>query len=51
MLLRYHKNWFPSHVIGNEGVCVAGGGGVTGSEVSWIKDRLTLSAGYKCTCV
>ena len=30
---------------------VAGGVGVTGSAVSWIKDRFTLSAEYKCTCV
>ena len=36
---------------GGVSVCVCVGGGVTGSEVSWIKDILTLSAGHICSCV
>ena len=37
MQFMYQKTGFPTLEFGDEGVCV--GGIVTGSEVSWIKDR------------
>ena len=37
-------------VVGDEGLCVWGGGGVGTGSVSLLNDRKTLSVGYICSC-